>query len=434
MKIGTEELLEILSLWPLSAKQQEDIKAVIETEGTSEGAWLFRYYGKRESKVMELENWFAEACGARHAIAVNSGTSALIAGLAALGIGVGDDVLIPAYTFIATASAAVIAGAVPNLVEIDESLTIDVEDLERKITPRTRAIIPVHMCGRSSRMDSILAIARERGLRIIEDVAQCCGGEYRGKWLGTFGDVGCFSFDQYKIVNAGEGGMVVTDDDMIATRVRSYHDGAGCWRPDQYAKERMAGELFPGENYRMSELHGAVALAQVRKLSGFLSRCRSYRRALTECLEPAEIDPVIIAPSNDNSGETSEWFVLFAPTAKFAKAIVHNLRRLGDAVRYYPSGRRDWHIYCWWDHILHHSTANRTRYPYSCYPIESLNHSFDTCPRTLSILERAVFLNVPALVGFCSPSSVQRGIRAAIMTSKSQLSANRLTDFTIAHS
>jgi dTDP-4-amino-4,6-dideoxygalactose transaminase len=416
VNIGAEELKAVISLWPLSARQQAAIRALIDEEPLRGGAWLFRYHGTEDGRVGQLEQAFAAAAGAKHAVAVNSGTSALIAALVALGIGPGDDVLVPAYTFIATASSVLIAGAIPNLVEIDESLTIDIEDARRKITPRTRAILPVHMRGRPCQMDAIMGLAREYRLHVVEDVAQACGGHYGGRWLGTHGNAGCFSFDQYKILNAGEGGMVVTDDDLIATRVRSYHDTAACWRPQRYAVERIPGELFAGENYRMSELHGAVALEQLTKLTGYLSRNRAFLADLFRCLEPAAIAPLVLAPHYDRDGDAAEWVVLLAPDANTAAAVTQELlARQVCFSSHCASAKRDWHIYRYWQHILDRSTANRVGHPYASYPMESLNYSTDACPRTLEILERSVFLYVPSMVDRIAPATVWDAVGAAAM-------------------
>ena len=167
-------------------------------------------------------------------------------------------------------------------------------------------------------MNRILSIAPARQLHVVEDAAHACGGLYSGRWLGTLGDLGCFSFGQYKVVSAGEGGMVVTNDDRLAMRVRSYHDTAACWRPSRYAPERVAGELFPGDNYRMSELHGAVARAQLEKLEGYLERHRAFRTADRECLATQTIAPLTPARDNDPDGDAGEWLVLMAPSPDIA--------------------------------------------------------------------------------------------------------------------
>jgi dTDP-4-amino-4,6-dideoxygalactose transaminase len=264
-KIHKEELLELLDLWEFGPGVKEKIGAVIEADAEHlKGPHLFRYYNPRPSKVAAAERAFAEFVGAKHVLAVNSCTSALIASVRALGIGMGDEVIVPAYTFFASAAAVGVSNAIPVIADVDDTLTLDPKDVERKITPRTRAIIVVHMRGKPAQMDELMALAARHKLALIEDVAQAAGGSYKGRMLGSLGTLGCFSFDYYKILNSGEGGFLVTNDEWLSTRAQSWHDCAACWRPDRFASERREGELFCGENYRMSELQGAVALAQIR--------------------------------------------------------------------------------------------------------------------------------------------------------------------------
>src|SRR5215213_9679655 len=228
---------------------------------------LFRYYGPQPgpSKADELERAFAAHMGVPYAVAVSAGTAALMCGQAGVGIGPGDEVIVPAYTWIATASSVALMGAVPIIAEVDETLTLDPADVARKITPRTKAIIPVHMRGAPAQMDELLALARERGLRVIEDVAQADGGSYRGRRLGTLGDVGCFSLQFNKIITCGEGGVVVTSDESIYKRALMLNDTVGGLR-----NKIPAEDILVGMNFRMPELAGAVALVQLGRLDGLL--------------------------------------------------------------------------------------------------------------------------------------------------------------------
>ncbi|RKN62001.1 aminotransferase class I/II-fold pyridoxal phosphate-dependent enzyme [Paenibacillus ginsengarvi] len=189
--------------------------------GVLEKKRVFRFYGndKSQSEAYQLEQLYRERTGTKHALAVNAGTSALVAALIGAGIGPGDEVIVPAYTYIATAAAVLIARAVPIIVEADDSLTMDPQAFEAAITPYTKAVIPVHMRGVPCRMDEIMEVATRRGIKVIEDVAQANGGSYKGKPLGSFGLAGCFSFQQYKLITAGEGGMVVTNDETLYERV-----------------------------------------------------------------------------------------------------------------------------------------------------------------------------------------------------------------------
>ncbi|HOJ40834.1 MAG TPA: DegT/DnrJ/EryC1/StrS family aminotransferase, partial [bacterium] len=353
-------------------------------------AMLFRYY-KENSKVERLEKEFAAASGARYALAVNSGTSALIAALVACGIGPGDEVIVPAYTFFASASAVVVARAIPVIAEIDETLTIDLTDVERKITKQTRAILPVHMRGLPCKMDALLALARQHNLKVIEDVAQAAGGTYRGQWLGTWGDAGCFSFDFYKILASGEGGMVTTNDEAIYIRAQSYHDTAACWRPNRYARERMPGELFCGENYRMSEVHGAIALAQLRKLNSYLSSLRKNKKALAERL--SGLKNLRLAPVHDSAGDCATSLILLAPDPGTARKVISTVKGTGGI---YDQTVRDWHIYRYWEHILEKKTPTSEGCPYTCpfYRGRLPDYHPDMCPRTIDILSRVVCVGI----------------------------------------
>ncbi|MDE0631321.1 MAG: aminotransferase class I/II-fold pyridoxal phosphate-dependent enzyme, partial [Caldilineaceae bacterium] len=238
---------------------------------------LFRYYGPGEvdSKATMLEKAFAEKKGARYSVAVTSGTAALVCGLHGIGIGPGDEVIVPAYTWIASASAVVAAGGIPVIAEVDETLLMDPEDVERKITPYTKAIMPVHMRGAPCPMDALMALANDHGLRVIEDVAQANGGSYKGQPLGTFGDVGCFSLQFNKIITSGEGGMVVTDDELVWKRANMFHDVIGALQ-----LKFNVEELLCGVNFRMPELLAAVALPQLARLDGLIDDMRHRKRMI----------------------------------------------------------------------------------------------------------------------------------------------------------
>ncbi len=202
--------------------------------------YLFRYYGPAEytSKVRELELEFAGKFGVEHALATSSCTGALLTALTACGVGPGDEVIVSGYTFFASCAAIVGVRAIPVIAEVDKTLTMDPDDVEKKISRSTRALIIVHMRGVPCDMHRLMAIARKHDLRVIEDVAQAAGGTYKGKYLGTFGDCGCFSFQYHKIITAGEGGMLVTGDERLYDRAMGYHDTAACWRPDRFAEQR----------------------------------------------------------------------------------------------------------------------------------------------------------------------------------------------------
>lgn len=391
-KFTSEELLELVDLFGVSAAAQARIRAILEDEASPPDAALFRYYNER-SKVVELERAFARKMGVRHALGVNSATSALIASLVATGAGPGMEVIVPAYTFFASVSAIVVAKAIPVITEIDESLGLDPEAVERAITPRTKAIIAVHMNGYPARIATLKTIAREHGLVLIEDVAQAVGGKYEGQYLGAWGDLGCFSFDAFKTMACGEGGMIVTDDEWLYTRAQSYHDTAATWRPNRYERERQPGELFCGENYRMSELSGAVALAQLRKLDGVNESTHRIWSQLREEIElPKGAEWITGA---DPAGVCGYRLgILFGSVETAAKAMNAGLGIRGVAAGG-MEGSRDWHCYWCWDHILEQKTPTPEGCPFKCPHVTELpSYSPGMCPRTKDLVLRSGFITI----------------------------------------
>lgn len=393
VKYSTEELMEIIDVFNVSSTAAGKIRELLEKEDPPpDGGVFFRYYNKR-SKVEEFERRVREKVGVAHALAVNSGTSALIAALAAAGIGPGDEVIVPAYTFFASVSAIVVARAIPVIVEIDESLTIDPEEIERNITPRTKAIMPVHMIGLPCDMDRIMEIARRRKLTVIEDAAQAFGGKYRGRYLGSIGDLGCVSLDAYKIIGTGEGGLVLTDDEWLHTRAQSWHDTAACWRPDRYARERKSGELFSGENYRMPEICAAVGLAQLRKLDWINDRTRALSRLIMENLRLPGCARWV-KPNDPEGACGCALGILFEETAQAVRAIEAGIGLGGLAARA-TRGLRDWHVYWNWEHIFEKKTVTGEGCPFTCPHVESLPaYSTDMCPRTKDIMMRLALIEV----------------------------------------
>ena len=246
----------------------------------------FRYWGPgNPTKVLRFEEKFAEYMGTRFAIGVTSGTAALDCAVAGLGIGPGDEVIVPAYTWWSDYTCVIHAGALPVFADIDRTLNIDPKDFERKITPRTRAVIAVHLLGTPCDMDPIMQTAREHGVAVLEDCAQCVGGSYHGKKLGSIGDVGIYSFQVNKMITSGEGGAVVTSDPLIYERAARFHD-MGTIRQlflDRSGPSRV--ETFAGENFRMNEFTGAVLGAQLSKLDSMLAQLRGNANAIYNGIE-----------------------------------------------------------------------------------------------------------------------------------------------------
>jgi len=279
-------------------------------------------------------------------------------------------------------------------VDVDDSLNLDPRVIEKAITPRTKAIVPVHMRGAAADMEAIMEIANKHGIPVVEDVAQAAGGSYQGRPLGSIGTMGCFSFDYYKIIVSGEGGFITTDDKWLFTRAQSWHDTAACWREERFAQERREGELFCGENYRMSELEGAVALAQIKKAG---ETSKGYRRAKRAIKENIDSFPgLTFRKLNDAEGDTAISLVMFLDNPDHTRRAIEALQAEGvPAGGIYDSKVRDWHIYAYWEHILQHKSVAADGLPWSGVPPEDLpKYSADMCPQTLELLGRAVMLDI----------------------------------------
>lgn len=341
---------------------------------------LFRYVEGSETERLERD--WAALTGAKHCLAMNSGTSSLICGLAAMGIGPGDEVIVPGYTFVATAAAVLAVGAIPILAEIDETLTLDAADVERKITPYTKAVIPVHMQGMPCNLDAILAVAKRHGLKVLEDACQADGGSYRGRRLGTHGDAGAFSFNFFKIIGAGEGGALITSQADLYERAVMQHD-CGC---SFFSRQERTQPLFMGWNFRLSELLGAVMVVQVGRLDGILAALRREQALLREALA-GEIE---IAPSNDRAGDCGTTLVLRFPSAEVCNAYITAAKGLGLNLNAPINTGR--HVYCNWEAVMEQRGAhNDARNPYRCAQ-RAISYRKDMLPRTLDLLARSAYV------------------------------------------
>lgn len=381
--------------------------------------YLFRYYGPAnvESRVKKFEEEFTAKIGVNYGLATNSCTSALITSLIALGVGPGDEVIVPGYTFFASCACIVAAKAVPVIVEVDDSLTINPEDFERKITPRTKVIIAVHMRGAPCDMNKILTIAKKHNIKVLEDVAQATGGSYLGKRLGSIGDMGAFSFQYHKIITAGEGGIITTNDQRLIDRSMAYHDTAACWRPGgpagRFAKARYDGELFPGVNFRMSELTGAVLRAQLTRLDDLLDRMKSNKNRIKNAI--SGIKGIEFRRLNDAAGDTGIVLIYYLPSAelagKFATAL--NAEGIG-ASSLHNKSVPDWHIYSHWDMILNKWTATPDGCPYTCphYTQKGgkIEYSPDMNPKTLELLSRSIHIDIPPQLSVQDCDMIAEGI------------------------
>jgi len=388
---------------------KEEIKEVMEVLETG---ILIRYNFDLERKGVfkcrEFEEAFAKYCGAKYALGVTSGTAALKVALTALDVGPGDEVIVPAFTFLATYEAVLEVGAIPVMADIDSSLGLDPEDIPRKTTPYTKAVIPVHMCGAPARIDRIMEVARRHNLLVLEDNAQGCGASFKGKKLGTFGDMGIFSFDYVKTVTTGEGGMILTESKELADRADWYHDHGHDHRA---ANRALDGRSILGFNYRMNELQGALGLAQLRKLDFIVTEQRKNKERIKEALRA--VPGVKFREIPDPEGDTATFLAFNLPSEAAATAYQQALRAQGvDTVRYKDNA---WHYVPNWEHFLAKSTANSKKYPFNdptyrgkvAYRREDIPQAEDLLGRTLVM---AIQVKMPAE----RIASLQQGIvRAA---------------------
>lgn len=325
-------------------EERREVNEVLETgilmrygfDGPRKGIW----------KAKELEQAICTTFGCRYAQLVSSGTAALTTALAALGVGAGDEVIMPAFTFVASFEAVLSVGAIPVLVDIDESLTLDPAAVRRAITSRTKCVMPVHMCGSMADLDALQTICTEHQLLLLEDACQSIGGTYKGKHLGTIGHAGTFSFDFVKTITCGEGGVVMTNDEALYTKCDHYsdhgHDHAGADR---------GADLHPflGYNYRISELHAAVGLAQIRKLDQFLSLQRRNHAILKEALSGVNDIRFRVVP--DEQGDSCSFVSWFLPTEDLARSTVAAFRAEGILPGNFYWYDNNWHYIRKWDHL-----------------------------------------------------------------------------------
>lgn len=329
-------------------------------------------------KVYDLERKFAQMTGAEYAVATSSGTSALLLSLLAAGIGEGDEVLVPGFTYVATIAAIMHSRATPVLVEVDESLTVDPADLRGKITSRTVAVIAVHMLGNPCAMDELMAIATEHRLVVIEDACQATGATYRSRRVGSFGNFGAFSFNRYKIISAGEGGIVTTDQYALYERVFALHDQGHT--PLRASKERSNASLI-GFNFKMNELTGAVALAQLAKLDSMLTRLRILKRRLIELLPELPTEHARYRKLNDEQGECATFLSIIFRDPMKADAVASELGT-------HTLAHSGWHNYALMGHVSQH------RVPASGWTGHVRNGQPGDLPATDSLLARTVNISI----------------------------------------
>ena len=332
-------------------------------------------------KSRELEQKLATRFGARYAHVCSSGTAALSTALAACGVGAGDEVILPPFTFVADLETVLLAGAIPVFADIDETLCLDPRSVAAAITPRTKAVLVVHMCGSMARIDTLVDLCREHALVLIEDAAQAAGATFHGRPLGTFGTIGCFSFDYVKTITCGEGGAIVTNDERIFTLAQAFTDHGH----DHLGADRGA-DHHPhiGTNFRLGELNAAVGVAQLAKLDHILDVQRAHKARLKDGL--TGLQHLRFRDVPDAAGDSSTFLSFFLPSEEQARQAAKALTAGGvDGCFYWYDN--NWHYHRKWDHIKTFASPGRL-------PIDRFGYGSDmtkiALPQSDAIMGRTI--------------------------------------------
>lgn len=335
-----------------SDAERKEVNEVLETgilmrygfDGPRMGKW----------KAKELEAAICSRFGSQYAHVLSSGTAALTTALAALGIGSGDEVIMPAFTFVASFEAVLSVGAIPVLVDIDETLTLNPDAVRKAITSKTKCIMPVHMCGSMADMDALQSVCEEYKLFLLEDACQSIGGTYKGKSLGTIGDAGTFSFDFVKTMTCGEGGAVMTNNENVHIKCEGYTDHGH----DHKGIDRGA-DLHPflGYNFRLSELHAAVGLAQIKRVDEFLAIQNKNHMLLKSIL--STIPEISFRSIPDPEGDSCTFLSWFLPSEDLTRNVVAVLKEKGTLAGNFYWFDNNWHYIRKWDHLKNATSLNR---------------------------------------------------------------------------
>ena len=354
-------------LW--SDKERKEVNDVLETgilmrygfDAARKGIW----------KSVELEKAICSVFGSKYAQLTSSGTAALTTALSALGIGYGDEVITPSFTFVASFEAVLSVGAVPVLVDVDDTLTMDPQAVRKAISSKTKAVMPVHMCGSMADMDELLAICKEHKLILLEDACQSIGATYKGKSLGTIGDAGTFSFDFVKTMTCAEGGVVMTNDANVHSRCDGFTDHGH----DHKGSDRGA-DLHPfiGYNYRISELHAAVGLAQIKRLPEFLSQQKKNHARLKKIL--ATVPGISFRRIPDPDGDSCSFVSWFLPTEEITRNVIAAFKAQGILPGNFYWYDNNWHYIRKWDHLKQSLTLNALSPELKARVVEQANKNF----------------------------------------------------------
>jgi len=381
---------------------------------------LFRYYGiDLQGEVAAFEREFAEFIGTKHALAVTSGSGALQTALSALGVGPGQQVIVPAYLWVAVVAAVVNLGAIPVLADIDESFTLNPADVERRITPRTTGIIVVHMSGAPADVPALVEITRKRGLFLLEDCAQCAGGSIRGKKVGSFGDMGIFSFQMNKNMSSGEGGCVVTSDRRLYQRAVAAHDNG-------YARDESGRAIYDnldlclwGRGCRLDELRGAVLRVQLRKLPQIIAHMRQSKYRIRRALEA--FPQVRLRRIVDTDGDTSSFLIVTLESASEAQRVCASLRAEGISTS--PQGitnivMTDWglHIYSNIVSLVNKTSVDGKGFPWNLAENQdsALQYAKGACPVADDLFERSILFAIPSCLGEADENDIIHSFRKVL--------------------
>ncbi len=346
---------------------------------------LFKVNKGDLQETMHAEEELCKKTGAKHTLLMTSGHAALVSALTALGIGPGDQVIVPAYTYIATAMTVIQAGAIPVFAEIDETLTIDPADVEKKITPATKAIVPVHIKGFPCHMEKLCALAKKYNIAVIEDACQADGGSFKGKRLGTWGDAGAYSFNFFKIISAGEGGALLTNRRDVMERALIYHDSSACaYFGDQMSE--FSEKPFCGSEYRTNEITAAILREQLKKLDVIMGDLRSNKKYVMDALAST----CTFIKSNDIEGDLGTTIGFYFETAEQAE-------KFGQITGVKPTVHTGKHVYSDWKPVLEKRGAlHPLMDPFKMPANQGIipDYTVDMCPVTLDILGRVVYCDV----------------------------------------
>lgn len=364
-------------------EERKEVNDVLET------GVLFRYgfdaARNGRWKAREMEALLSQKLGVRHAHLCSSGTTALSLALAACGVGAGDEVIVPPFTFVATIESVLMAGAIPVFAEIDDTLCLSPKAVEAALTPATKAVIPVHMCGAMARIDELKTLCDKKGLILIEDACQSVGATYHGKAVGTFGNAGCFSFDSVKTITCGEGGAVVTNEKAVYLAADAYSDHGH----DHIGNDRGAEDhTIIGTNYRICELNAAVGLAQLRKLDQILEIQRRHKATIKDAMWT--VPGVTFRAIPDLGGDSATFLTFFLPNLEKARQAAAALKAAGvDGCFHWFDN--NWHYIRKWHHFQDLKSPARLA-------IQALPNTPDfrnvSVPQSDALIERTISMQI----------------------------------------